>query len=200
MVSRSRSFVWLVAAVALASCNPAPAAPNDTGTDTGPAAVDMGTSSVDMARPDTGPAPDPCATNHDCVSCFSAMGCGWCGTTNACVSGGQNGSNDGRCTGSNWTLGGLQAYCMDAVAFCAMNTDCGSCTNAPVCGWCNGQCLPGTGMGPVMGGHDATCSTAWAWQTADCTNDAGAPVDAGPAPDAGSSVDAGSSDVGASPG
>ena len=192
MASGWRSVVRFgVGAIALVACGGGSTTPPgpDTGTDSGQVASDTGAPDMGGGH-DSGPQADPCAMNTDCVSCFDAMNCGWCGTTNTCRTGSDMGSTDGSCTGTNWSFGGVQAYCPDAVAFCAMDTDCASCTMDPVCGWCPGMgCLPGSGSGPIMGGHDGTC-TGWAWQTMDCPmDDAGSDMDGGV-------VDAGGADVG----
>lgn len=197
----SKLFVSLCLGAMLAHCT-SPTSPGDA-SDGSADATDV-TMVTDTGSHDTGRdvsqdvaqdvAPTACTPNTTCSDCGATDGCGWCATSNSCLDGTADSSNDGACTGVSWIWD--PAYCPGQGDLCATHSaSCDDCAMQPGCGFCPGMgCRAGTADGPLVGGAVTTCD-GWAYQTTDCTAiDAG--TDAGTdasTPDA--STDAGVADA-----
>lgn len=90
---------------------------------------------------------DPCnEQGSSCEACNNRAGCGFCSTTNECM------SDSRRETCDSWR--DSLSECVD----CSGHTDCASCVNDAFCGWCasSNTCL----TAPSGGAMPASCS-AW---------------------------------------
>jgi len=69
-----------------------------------------------------------CPANADCRSCAQDASCVWCVATQSCVSGGEQGADDGECADFEYRM------CQSAV--CESITNCRDCLERTDCGWC----------------------------------------------------------------
>jgi hypothetical protein len=107
---------------------------------------------------------DPCSSNTACGTCTPVSGCGWCRSSNRCLSGSSMGSNDRSCGGPNWAWTTMDCAPPDP---CARFTSCRNCAEQSECGWCQtssgSRCATGTDRGPTNG----ACSR-WYWRSSTC--------------------------------
>jgi hypothetical protein len=145
---------------------PPPPPPPDAGPDANDAAP-----ANDAATGTT----DPCASLAACGSCTAAATCGWCSDAQTCFTGTAGGPNGGQCARANWAWTSNQCTVAPSPPAdagttppndaCNAFTDCATCTQQPVCGFCDGTCSTGTATGPNGG----SCSqTPWAWISSAC--------------------------------
>ena len=87
-----------------------------------------------------------CSAHTSCRSCTTAMQCGWCGSIEECLRGGDMGSNNRDCTGTNWrwTLSdcypsGCYNTCEGRDCGVVGDCDCGRCAASAQC--ISGRCL-----------------------------------------------------------
>jgi hypothetical protein len=117
-----------------------PAAPGNNATP--PAANETGGPSPAPAQQGGGTAPAPqvnCATlTPDCGSCIAVAGCGWCKTSNSCLSGDASGPASGQCPQADWavTAQACQAPSSPQGTDCAQQVGCGSCLSGSGCKFC----------------------------------------------------------------
>eukprot|EP00301_Raphidiophrys_heterophryoidea_P002341 c11089_g1_i2.p1 GENE.c11089_g1_i2~~c11089_g1_i2.p1 ORF type:complete len:289 (-),score=66.86 c11089_g1_i2:41-850(-) len=96
-----------------------------------------------------------------CHSCIPVNNCGWCSTTNTCMSGQGSGATSDSCNTNAWF------YYTCPSSLCSSFPTCSLCTSQPSCGWCaNTQtCMPGQHFGPI----NASCSARqWNWYPSSC--------------------------------
>ncbi|MFN7991326.1 MAG: hypothetical protein U0R44_04175 [Candidatus Micrarchaeia archaeon] len=99
----------------------------------------------------TAPAPSPaptgnppapqteCATmSPDCGSCIAKSGCGWCKTSNSCLSGDANGPVSGQCQPADWAMNGQECKAPTTTSgpTCAEQYNCAFCLSGSGCKWC----------------------------------------------------------------
>ncbi|HJL20179.1 MAG TPA: hypothetical protein RMH99_31220 [Sandaracinaceae bacterium LLY-WYZ-13_1] len=83
---------------------------------------------------------EDCWMARACDDCLSRDGCGWCGTSNACVSGSAFGPDTAACDPSRWRFTNCGEP-PNAVGDCAREDDCGGCVftlgdEISDCVWC----------------------------------------------------------------
>jgi hypothetical protein len=105
-------------------------------------------------------APDPCNTHWDCAACTGDAACGWCAASSTCMTGGPTGPDAGSC--GDWRYNASECVTTDP---CEVNGDCGSCTAASACGWCEASvtCMTGDSGGP-----DSGWCTDWRYNPTSC--------------------------------
>lgn len=104
---------------------------------------------------------DPCVTRTDCGACTGTAGCGWCKSSNSCMSGSATGPATGR---SCVTWAGLRSLCANLADSCNSSGNCALCTVRSDCGWCSDSdtCHSGSSSGPT----DRACaSSRWRWRS-----------------------------------
>lgn len=87
-----------------------------------------------------------------CGECLANPACGFCRSTKKCMFGAADGpnQNDATCPGrDSWNFAECEA------PSCASITNCSTCIEAKICGWCPGKgCVEGGSYGPVLGSCD----------------------------------------------
>merc|ERR1711871_1750894 len=88
-----------------------------------------------------------------CGECLANPECGFCRSTKKCMYGtpeGPSGQDNETCPGqSSWNFAECEA------PSCASITNCSTCVEAKICGWCPGKgCVEGGSYGPIVGTCD----------------------------------------------
>lgn len=168
----------------------------------------------DCADFDGGPPADVppvmCGTSTTCGACTPRGGCGWCASTNSCVTGTSTGSTDGTCMGANWqylpsqcpgfdggtscrsvprtcmlTIAGAVRNCTagsTVTVGCASACGLGSCTGDPVMQVCPGSATTAPcATTAVIASNDDYETGAMANRATMCGGDAGEDGDVCPA-------------------
>ena len=106
------------------------------------------------------------AFSLDCYQCNQAAGCGFCGSSGACVPGNATGPFSGDCAASTWASNSTQ--CKDG---CVALSTCGACAGSTGCGWCASTCSCMAALPDLSAPTLSTCPSA-SWRgglTAPCS-------------------------------
>ena len=115
---------------------------------------------------------DTCSDYTDCKTCAGALACGWCTTTNTCLSKEAVAAEAARGTSSGSPSGSpAPPLCAATITtrpetcpppVCSTITDCGMCTQTTGCGFCKdtSRCISVDGNGSSLGGSDGSTGCA----------------------------------------
>eukprot|EP00759_Apiculatamorpha_spiralis_P037300 PhF_6_TR37196/c0_g1_i1/m.54811 len=116
------------------------------------------------------PPPDPClkGSGTNCSYCMRQGSCGWCPSSNQCLSGSGSGPRSGVCvatlTAGTWTYSSSDCKCLTA-------TNCSGISGTN-CGWCpsTNRAYVGSSNGPGFGLSCQTTQQAgqWTWSPNNC--------------------------------
>lgn len=106
---------------------------------------------------------DVCSTSTDCASCVARATCGWCLSSEECMTGEAGGPTDGSCETWQWT----SRDCGSDP--CGEETVCRECVARSGCGWCDStdSCHVGGMFGPDEGECDDWDTVSWTCDNTD---------------------------------
>lgn len=98
---------------------------------------------------------EDCSTlTHNCGSCLSKTGCGWCKDTNSCLFGDSNGPKVSSCPDDKWAIATAECSVVDDDFDCYGITNCAECLSGSGCRWCiqGSICAPDSSADSCFGG------------------------------------------------
>ncbi len=136
-----------------------PAAPGNNVTP--PPSNGTGPSPAPPQQGGTQPPPAPqagCATlTPNCGACIAVAGCGWCKTSNSCLSGDASGPTSGQCQPTDWAVTTDQCQAPTTTmgtTDCASQYNCAFCLSGSGCKWCiqGARCADANATDSCLGG------------------------------------------------
>ena len=82
-----------------------------------------------------------CNQESTCGDCINNPGCGFCWSSQSCVSGTASGPTSGFCVDYSWFFNSSAPCPDDPVNGCAAANNCGSCVQKEACAWCKSKCV-----------------------------------------------------------